>query len=71
MGAAQDRARPKVQLVSAFSQLAQPCPQVKKALLESMDHVDSKSALFTRGIARLFFHYGEARLNWPGKYAWI
>ena len=63
MGAAQDRARPKNQLVMACSQSVHECSQTTRTNISSTDHVDSKLVLFVRAIARLFFNYGGPHPN--------
>ena len=63
MGAAQDRARTKNQLVTACSQLVHSCAQVNQALLGSTDRILAIMARLTRAFARVFSHYGEARTN--------
>ena len=63
MGAAQDRARPKNQLVMACSQLVPECAHPTRGNLESTDLVESKFPLFGRPIAALFFNYGGPHPN--------
>ena len=65
MGAAQDRARPKNQLVMACSQSVQKCSHPTRTNIRSTDHVfiDSKLVVFGRAIARLFFNYGGPHPN--------
>ena len=63
MGAAQDRARPKNQLVMACSYRVPDCAHPTRADLRSTDHVDSYSALFGSAIDRHFFNYGGPHPN--------
>ena len=63
MGAAQDRARTKNQLVMACSQSVHKCSHPTRTNIRSMDHVDSKLVLFGRPIAALFFNYGGPHPN--------
>ena len=63
MGAAQDRARTKNQLVMACSYRVRECPHPTRTNIRSTDHVDSKLVLFGRPIAALFFNYGGPHPN--------
>ena len=63
MGAAQDHARTKNQLVTACSQRSHSLPQVSRSIISFMDHLLSIMLRLTRAFARIFPHYGEARLN--------
>ena len=63
MGAAQDRAQPKSQLVSAWKLLSQYFPDPGPAIISFMDHLDSKMSRLGCAFLRIFPHYGEARTN--------
>ena len=62
MGAAQDRARTKISLVTACSHRVHECAHPTPADLRLIDLIEFKSAVFGRANARNFFCYvGEAR----------
>ena len=63
MGAAQDRARAKNQLVTACSHRVRECPYPTREDLRRTDLQLSKSALFGPAIARLSFKYDGPHPN--------
>ena len=63
MGAAQDRARTKNQLVTARKLLSQFFPDPSPAIITCTHPIDSKMSRPGCAFLRIFPHYGEARTN--------